>query len=194
MTYYNPTTITQPSLYANQPQQQPQGGGINPMQALNAYSKFSGGEGGLSGVFGGGGAPINQALAMESGTITPAASGGGGSSMGSMASAAGPWAALAAAVMWNEDNAREHGRRPEDRATWAQDAFSGKVLEADADYYGDKVGGIGGDMIKFGGEMGHPEGIFNIGKDWTEKGFDFTKESITNPFSVFEGLGGLFDF
>lgn len=94
---------------------------------------------------------------------------GGGSSMGSMAAAAGPWAALAAVIGWNEENSRKQGRRADSSEERVQDMFTGKALQRDLDYYGDKVGGVGGDAISFMGQMGHPEGVFDMGKGWIEK-------------------------
>lgn len=143
-------------------QQQAQGGGMNPMQAYSNYQKFSG-QGG-QGLFGGGG----QTAATGGGE---AAASSGGSS-GSMLASAGPWAALAAVIAGNEMNARKEGRRDDDKATHAMDAFSGKVLEQDAEYYGDKVGGPGGRVIRGAGKIGHPEGQFN-----------FAKKGIKNTFT-----------
>jgi hypothetical protein len=179
MTNYVPSQINQPSIYAGGQQQQQQ---QQPMQGLGNLKQ---GDGMLSQYWQGtSGVPIDQAAANSTGTITPA--GGGGESW--MASA-GPWAALAAAIMWNEDNAREHGRRPEDRGEWAQDAFSGKVLEADAEHYADKVGGIGGEMIEVGGRLGNPEGFVQQNKEWADQSLDFTKDSVQKPL---QWLGGLF--
>lgn len=133
------------------------GGGMNPMQAYSNYQKFSGNSGGL---FGGGGAT----------TGGEAAGAAGGES--SMLASAGPWAALAAVIAGNEINARKEGRRDEDKATHAMDALSGKVLEQDTEYYGDKIGGAGGRIVRGAGKIGHPEGQFN-----------FTKKTIKNTFT-----------
>lgn len=150
-----PPSSIQPSL----PQQQSQQQQMDPQQMMSMYQNYqklfgnggqsilgnSGGQGGgLQGMFGGGG------------------SGGGGSSM--MASA-GPWAALAAAIIGNESEAKKAGRRDDRPATHAMDAFSGKVLEQDMDYYGDKVGGFGGEILKGVGKLGNPEGTWNLLKD-----------------------------
>lgn len=89
----------------------------------------------------------------------------GGGSGGGGIGAAGPYAALAAAIIGNEAAAKDAGRRPEDNGEWGKDLLSGKVLETDMDYYGDKVGGVGGKMLEIGGEMGNPEGMLkNAGK------------------------------
>lgn len=91
------------------------------------------------------------------------ASAGGGSAAGGAASG-GPWALLAAAIIANETSARKAGRRNENKGKHALDLVTGKVLEQDADYYGDKVGGPLGKSMKFGGQMGNPEGVFNAVK------------------------------
>tara|TARA_R110002020_G_scaffold475799_1_gene712482 strand:+ start:346 stop:1095 length:750 start_codon:yes stop_codon:yes gene_type:complete len=135
------------------------------------------------------------ALGGQQGALTQ----GGGQGSSWMASA-GPWAALAAAIAWNEDNSRQHGRRADSRGERAQDMFTGKSLELDADYYGDKVGGVGGDTIRFGGRMGNPEGSFNQMKDWTNKSNDFAKDSTQKTLDFtkdatmkpLKWLGGLF--
>lgn len=131
------------------------------------------------------------ALGSESGALS--GTGGGG---GSWMASAGPWAALAAAIAWNEDNSRKQGRRADSRGERIQDALSGKALELDADHYGDKIGGVGGDLTRFGGRMGNPEGVFNQVKDWGGKGFDYAKSSLTNPEEHFKKgfnwLGDLF--
>lgn len=131
-----------PPLQTQQPQQ---GGGVNPMQAYNMYSKFAGG--GASG---------------STGATTGVSA--GGSSSGGMA-AAGPWAALAAAIVINEDQANSAGRRDDDRGSRGVDMLSGAVLQQDAEYYGDKVGGPFGKLIEVGGQMGNPEGVLDFFKD-----------------------------
>jgi hypothetical protein len=84
-----------------------------------------------------------------------------------MLAAAGPWAALAAAIIANEANAKHEGNRGRAEGTGEhiQDMFTGKVLEQDATALGDKIGGPLGEATQFMGEMGNPEGIAkNIGK------------------------------
>lgn len=131
-------------LNTQRPAQQQQGGGMSPMQGFNLYQKFSGGEGFMGG---GGGAAGGEA-----------AGGGFGEAM----SSAGPWAALAAAIIANEHEAREGGYRSEDDGDYAQDVLGGKVLEQDLnkrwlpDMFGEDLKhddtGLGGDM-KIGAEL-----------------------------------------
>ena len=77
-----------------------------------------------------------------------------------MLAAAGPWAALAAAIGLNESQAIDKGRRDEDPTSRLVDQFSGAALEQDAEILGDKIGGPLGKFTEFSGEMGNPEGIF----------------------------------
>lgn len=150
--WYGPSTPT-PSAFAQQPQQQPQqgGGGMPGMPGM--ASQFMGG-----GTAGGAG----------TGAATGAAGGGGSgaaSSGGSMLGSAGPWAALAAVIVGNELYARNQGRRDENPWTQVQDGLTGKVLEQDMDYYGGKVGGLGGEVLKTAGRLGNPEGTWEWLKD-----------------------------
>ena len=108
--------------------------------------------------------------------------GGAGGGFGSAAASAGPWAALAAAVAYNEDRQREYGNRAESRTERAQDMVTGKALGRDAERYGDKVGGAGGRSVEWMGDMGHPEGIFNNIKDATVKG----TENVLTPWKLFD--------
>ena len=106
------------------------GGGVAGGGELGAMLGGSGGATGASGASGAGSA------------------GGGGSAFAS----AGPWAALAAAVIANEYSANEAGRRPENESQWARDALTGKVTTYDAPYLTQKVFGkdqfgLGGDII-----------------------------------------------
>lgn len=129
--------------FSTVPQQQPQQQqGMSPLDGLQIYKQFAGGEG-LGGMFGGG-----------SGAGGSAAGGSAGSGAGSAMASAGPWAALAAVIMANEYNADEY--RQEDPVKYAQDIFGGKVLEQDfqkrwlpmmfgEDLKHDKTG-LGGDM------------------------------------------------
>ncbi len=83
----------------------------------------TGGSGGmgLSSIFGGGGSAAGGS----------SAAGGAASSGGGGMAAAGPWAALAALVVANEDNARKGGYRDKDKGDYAKDLIGGKVLEQD---------------------------------------------------------------
>lgn len=130
------------STVPQQSQQQQQS--ISPLQGLQIYNQFAGGEG-LGGMMGGG----SSAAGGASG-----AGGSAGGSAGSMMSSAGPWAALAAVIMANEYNADEF--RQDDPVKYAQDIFGGKVLEQDFQkrwlpmMFGDDLKhdetGLGGDM------------------------------------------------
>ena len=122
----------------------PRGGGGAPVGML---TKFMGGgeDGGMLTKFLRGGSEAGAAGGEA------ASSGAGGGWM----AAAGPWAALAAVIAGNEYSANKAGRRREGE-DWAKDAFTGRVLQQDMDYYGDKVGGVGGDILKGLGKLGSP--------------------------------------
>ena len=138
------------------------GGSYTPTSGM--YSPVAGGDPFTSGMFtpagggagGGGGALGGQGAIGGQGALSSSAGGAGGNSMGSMAASAGPWAALAAAIAWNEENSRKQGRRAESRGERVQDYFTGRSLERDTDHYGDKVGGVGGRAIKLVGQLGNP--------------------------------------
>lgn len=112
---------------------------------------------------------------FAAGTGASAAGAGGGAAAGAggaggmSAMFSNPWTALAAAILLNETSARKAGRRDENKGKHLQDLITGKVLEQDAEYYGDKVGGPLGKTMKFGGMMGNPEGSLKAVK----KLFDF---------------------
>jgi hypothetical protein len=127
-------------------QQQSMPSGMNPGMAMNAMSGGGGGSAAGGSAAGGG-----------------AAGGGGGG--GSALAAAGPWAALAAAIIGNESMAKKNDKRG--RASGGEyvgDLLTGKVLEQDASYAGDKIGGPIGKMVEIGGEMGNPEGMLKNAK------------------------------
>lgn len=126
-------------------------GNINPSTGMNIASKF------MSSGAGAGEAGGTAAASTTAGAGS-AAGGSGASALGS----AGPWGLLAAAIIGNESEARKAGRRDDRKATRAMDMVSGKVLEQDMDYYGKKVGGVGGEIVKGIGRLGNPEGLFNV--------------------------------
>lgn len=117
---------------------------------------------GVAGTIGGmapmGGAALPSAASMGFGAGAGgagAASGAGGaaSGLGGGMAAAGPWAALAAAILGNETYARKKGYRSEDPKKYAQHLATGKVLEQDVEKrWAPKVDkmtgniGLGGDM------------------------------------------------
>jgi len=142
-------------------------GNGSPITGASATSGSFGATGGAtaSGIPGGltsGGASATSGSFGATGGATASGAGGG---WGSALSSAGPWALLAAAIIGNEEEARKAGRRSDDKMTWGQDALTGKVLEQDMDYYGDKIGGFGGKFVSKMGQLGHPEGVFNFIKD-----------------------------
>lgn len=158
----------------------------SPLSGLSSMMDMFGGSGGAIGTGAGGGLSMgggttaggvsgNTMAGMDlfggmggGGTSSLAgvgsSAGGGASSGASGASAAGPWAALAAVIMANEDQSRKAGRRDDNRESRVVDQLSGAVLEQDFDYYGDKVGGAGGEFIKKTGQMGNPEGLLDLFK------------------------------
>ena len=129
----------------------------------------------LSNLFGGGDAygfggadPFSTAsyAGGEGAVATGAGEGaaaGGGSSWSSMASSAGPWAALAAIIIGNEVNAEKGGFRSEDPQEHASDMLTGEVLNQDLqqrwlpDMFGEDLKndstGLGADM-QAAGELG----------------------------------------
>lgn len=117
-----------------------------------------GGGWGLGSLFGGGGAAGGGAAGGSA--AGGSAAGGGASSAGGGMAAGGMWAALAAAIMVNEYNAKKGGYRSEDDKQYAKDLIGGKVLEQDfnqrwlpklygKDLKNDKTG-IGHDQKAFG--------------------------------------------
>lgn len=176
-------------------QQQPQQPIYQPQQQQSQGSPLSGlGQLGLnaykSGLFsnsatvGGGEAAFAgpQTITMPAAGATSGSAAGGGaasgaSSGGGMLASAGPWAALAAVIMANESEANKAGRRDEDRTSRGVDMLSGAVLEQDADYYGDKVGGPLGRSMAALGSQGNPEGQFNFAKK--------TAKNVLTPWKIF---------
>ena len=85
------------------------------------------------------------------------ASGGGG---GEFLGAAGPWVALAAAVVANETYQNKEGNRPDDFSEQVMDGLTGKSLQRDMEkYLGD------GKLAKTLGRMGNPSGMYKNIKD-----------------------------
>lgn len=105
------------STVPQQAQQQQQG--ISPLQGLQMYNQFAGGEG-LGGMMGGG---------SSAGASSAGGSAGGGA--GSAMASAGPWLALLAVIAANENEATSGGYRQDDPVKYAQDLLSGKVGEQD---------------------------------------------------------------
>jgi len=144
-----------------QPVQQQQ---MNPQQAMqmaNTYNQVApmfGGQplwGGATGSGGAGGSMFGSAAGSGGGS----AAGGG---MGSTMAAAGPWAALAAAIAANESYQNKSGNRPNNNKDYMGELATGKVLERDAERYLGKWGG------KAAGAM-TPHGQYNMTEDAVKK-------------------------
>ena len=82
--------------------------------------------------------------------------------MSSAMAAAGPWAALAAAIVANETYQNKSGNRPNNNKDYAGELATGKVLERDAERYLGKWGG------KAAGAM-TPHGQYNMTEDAVKK-------------------------
>ena len=131
-----------PLNYAAPVSAQPAGGGMGGGMPLGGLSSLMGSGGGATAGTGAGMATSGSAVSGG------AAAGGGGAasaggSMGSAASAAGPWAALAAVILANETYARDRGYRAEhesgdkkgdvDEGQYYQDLLGGDVLPQDVE-------------------------------------------------------------
>lgn len=132
----------------------------------NMYQTFAGGEtfsltDSIMGMFSGGG---GSAAAGGSTAATGGSAAGSSASGGAMAGA-GWWALLAAVIVGNEEEARKRGRRDDKTESRIVDMFTGAVMEQDMEYYGDKIGGIGGEIVSTLGAMGNPEGVWKTIKD-----------------------------
>lgn len=158
----NPYVVETPQ---SQQQQQgiPQGPGLQGLKELFGLGGAGEAVGGVAGqgtgtaagggAMGGGVAGGGELGAMlgGSGGATGASGAGSAGGGGSAFASAGPWAALAAAVIANEYSANEAGRRPENESQWARDALTGKVTTYDAPYLTQKV--FGKDQFGFGGDI-----------------------------------------
>lgn len=138
---------------------QQQGGGIDPLSAYNLYSQFSG---------------SSAAGSSAAGSSTA----GGGSSLAAL----GPWAALAAVIAANETWANKEGRRPDDFKEHMGDLLTGKVLQRDMDALGDKIGGPGGDAVKYAGKLGNPSGLWDASKDGVTKPVEWVTDFLSKLF------------
>lgn len=166
-----------------QPQQQSsaQPGGMGQMSGM--FQKMMGG-GGTAGAGAGGGAAggasANSSLAASSGaasgSLAGAGAGGGGAAGGGMGSlaAAGPWAALAAAIGSHHMWAKKKGMHDN------QDALMGRALYKDADWYqprlNERVDGWG-DEVKLASLGSSPADLFNA-NTWSDAGEQAFKGGI----------------
>ncbi len=140
------------------PQQQQSS--INPLQAYDQYQQISGLFGGGGGIGGGGLTSAGRASAV---TGAPS-SGAAGSSWGSTAISAAPWAALAAAIIANESKQMGDDNRGNGGWEHAGDLLTGKVLERDLERYlpHNKAGGT----AKRAAMMSTPSGVVRNVKDF----------------------------
>jgi hypothetical protein len=146
-------------------QAQPQQSAPDYSQLLSALAKKQGvGGAGVGGKGAGasGSAPIAAGAGQASAT-SPVVGAGGSSSMGSMMASAGPWAALAAAIIANESKQRGDGNRGNSTGEHIGDLASGKVLERDMERY--LPHNPAGGALKRVGMMSTPSGVVRNAKD-----------------------------
>lgn len=131
-------------------------GGTPPLGLINQFMPASGGAAGASGGGGFTGAGVHGMMGGGG-----AAGGGAGGSSG--LAAAGPWAALAAAIIGNETYAKKHGYRNSGSEYWT-DLATGKVLGQDIDQRvpgslkGDNALGLGSELNAISAlSQGHPK-------------------------------------
>lgn len=158
----------------------PTAGAYSPMPAADPFTS-----GGLQQTAGADFFAGEGALGASEGMLGgEAALGGEAMGGGEGLMAGGGWAAaLAAAIAWNEEDAREGGYRADSTGARLQDQLSGKVIEQDVDRWADKFGFEG-----------------TWGEDVLQHGADLATLDISNAFSGFEDmtkdswdwLGGLF--
>lgn len=134
------------------------GGNIQSMFGGGAGAGAGAGAGGASQVGAGAANGASSGIGSLTGGAGAGASGGGAAGGSSWLASAGPWAALAAAILVNENEAREGGYRDEDDWEYAKDLFGGKVMSDDINYrwspklFGDDDYGFGADM-EIAGEL-----------------------------------------
>jgi hypothetical protein len=106
---------------------------------------------------------LSNAPTVMGGTPATANLGATGGGASSWLSAAGPWAALAAAIVANESKQRHDNNRGNSGWEQAGDIVTGKVLERDADRYlaHNTAGNIGRRVLM----MGTPSGVVRNTKD-----------------------------
>lgn len=145
------------SMQWQQPQQpQPQATQMNPqqmMQMANAYNQ-------VAPMFGG--QPLWGGAAQGAASGAGTAAGGGAVGGGSALAAAGPWAALAAAIIGNEVYQKEHGNRSDGWGAYLGELASGEAIERDARKYLGKWGGKAAGALT-------PHGQYNMMEDAVKK-------------------------
>lgn len=156
-------------MMLSQPKQQQQQSG-GPMGGMNPMSMM-GGQGGMGSMFGGG-----SAGAASGGGSAAGAAGASGGSAGGSAAASGAsslmsfWpAAVVAAAVGNELNAKHEGRRDSDAFT-GESALTGRAMYKDADHLteqGNKIFDGLGDGWGLAANMSSPLDLFR-GDTWSD--------------------------
>lgn len=148
------------------------GGGVAALQSTGGAAGVSSGSmGPVAGLYASEAAAGTGGSAYLSGAGTAAGSGAGSAAggLGSAASAAGPWAALAAIIYLNESKAIKEGKRSEDKGEYAKDLFSGEVFHQDMEQrwlpkLGLKEGSKANETIS---TLSNPMGFTgDLGKTW----------------------------
>lgn len=130
---------------------------------------------GLGGsLVGGSGAVGGSTFAAGSGAGAAGGAAGGASAGGGIA-AAGPWAALAAAILGNESYQKKKGNRSEGSKYWTDLITGNKIVERDADTLGEKI------------DSGNKLGLKG---DWQVAG-DITSFDFSNAFKNLDETFGV---
>lgn len=145
------------------------GGGMDPSSMMSIGQSFMGSGGGAAGASGGAAGASSGAASASSGAAGASGGAAGASSAGSAMASAGPWAALAAAIVINENSAKKGGYRREG-SDYYKDLASGRVLSQDVDQrWAPKIFGKN-DKAGLGSDMSAAASIgsFQFGKGFKE--------------------------
>lgn len=104
-----------------------------------------------------------------------AGSGAAGTGGASALGAAGPWAALAAAILLNENYQKKSGNRDQGTGKQIEHAFTGKVVEDDASVWGEKIDS--GNKLGIKGDM-------EVGADFATFDFSNAFKNIDETFGI----------
>lgn len=149
-------------------------------------SLVSGGIGtaGYAGAAGAGTAAAGTGAAAGAGAAGAGAAGGaaaGGAASG--AAAAGPFAAIAAAIILNEQDSRSRGLRDEDPNEYYKDLASGKVLEQDVEgKWAPMTDSIFGEKTGLGNDQRFAANLMT--GDFKNAAKDFKKSSLMTGFGL----------
>jgi hypothetical protein len=149
-------------------------------------SLVSGGIGtaGYAGAAGAGTAAAGTGAAAGAGAAGAGAAGGaaaGGAASG--AAAAGPFAAIAAAIILNEQDSRSKGLRDEDPNEYYKDLASGKVLEQDVEgKWAPMTDSIFGEKTGLGNDQRFAANLMT--GDFKNAAKDFKKSSLMTGFGL----------